>query len=148
MYVVSLIGWVMFNQRSMLVVIMSIQGSVVRLISVYTFVLAATDNKIWLIVNISPVRCSLSSVSRPCCDYYVLAPGQYKFNLALCRPTGSQWYYKYLIIVLIPLFALSQYLLSGCPLPLDHNTLSQYLLWLDDNTNLVTLKIVSFVVTF
>ena len=41
----------MFNQRSMLVVTMSI---VEVPISVYTSVYPATDNKVWLIVKISP----------------------------------------------------------------------------------------------
>ena len=72
------------------------------------------------------------------------AAGQYKFNFALCRMTVAQWYYKYLIIVLIPLFVLSQ----STPLCVSATSsitiqsdiilsLSPryYLLWLVDNTD-------------
>ena len=103
-----------FNQRSMLVVTMSI----VVPISVYTSVYPATDNKVWLIVNVSqpwwlePFKCQPNVQSLWCAS-----AGQYKFNFALCRRTVAQWYYKYLIIVLIPLFVLSQPALCVCPLP-------------------------------
>ena len=108
--------------------------SILVRISVYTSVYPATDNKVWLIVNVSqpwwlePFKCQPNVQSLWCAS-----AGQYKFNFALCRRTVAQWYYKYLIIVLIPLFVLSHSVLCVCPLPpawqynQRHNTISSLL---------------------
>ena len=74
-----------FNQRSMLVVTMSI----VVPISVYTSVYPATDNKVWLIVNISQsspwVDILPRNPSKGCPPFFSQNP------LKICKISPKNW---------------------------------------------------------